>query len=671
MIRSGRVLFDHPSLGAVGHAAGYMPRIVAFSHEDKAAKGLRSLQDDQGGHGPTIRFGAVEIVAKNRAVLLRAPRGGGKTVFVQELEACLKGESSGDPVFNLGRLNRSVCRNDDGLFLRERWSAPLPTVISVDLSDDGQAGFRFRRGRDQTAVMAILDGLDHLAADRAGRLLEQAMTWLRCNPDSRLLVTGETETIAGFELPPDLAKHDLMPVPGMECRALCERLGFKEPERNVARWPGPFALWAVSGIDAPPWEQVRSLVGTNKAQRLAENAARQVGGDAERTSFFASNHVALDRVLAQRWLRDVLAARHLATEPIDQVVSRISDRTDRWIGSMTLFALDLPAGSERAAALVRGLMTEKPDPRMLLLASRLVQTGEPDSEIVRMALAAGIERGGFPVEFRRMLGQALALLGDPRELDKLVGVPAGTFRIGGGAHPNSRPEHVCSVEDYRIGAYPVTNSAYQEFATAAGRPWRSADAARREFANAPAVDLTWHDAMGYCAWLTSEWRAVGRIGAHEIVRLPTEPEWEVAARGPRGWHYPWGAEWAAGHANGEEAGLNEVCSVGLFPEGVSPFGCMDMAGQVWEWTTTLWGEDMGTPSFAYPYRNDGREDLDAGPSVRRVLRGGCFSSNRMKANGIYRGSLEPAGFWRGNGFRIVVANKGTKPGSLENSFRPM
>ena len=659
MIHPNRILFHHPSLGAVGHAVGYLPRIVAFSHEDEAAMGLRSLRDDPGRDGPTIRFGAVEMVSENRAMLLRAPRGGGKTVFVRELEACLNGESSGDPVFNLGRLNRSVCRNDDGLFLCERWRAPPPTVISFDLSDDGRPGFHFEPGREHPAVMAILDGLDHLGVDQAGSLLERAMTWLSHHPDCRLLLTGETDTIAALELPPELAAHDLMPVPGMECRALCGRLGLREPERNLARWPGPFALWAASGIDATPWEQVRSLVGTDETQRLAENAAHQVAGNGGRASLSASNHAALDCMLQQRWLRDILAARHLASEPIDQVVSRISVRTDRWMGSLTRFVLDLPAGSETAMALVRGLMTADEDPRMLLLASRLVLSGGPDSDIVRTALAAGIERGGLPAGLRRKFGQALALLGDPRRLDRLVEVPAGTFRMGGGIHPNSRPGHRCRVEAYRIGAYPVTNSAYLEFATATGRPWRSADATRLELANAPAVDLTWHDAMAHCAWLTSEWRAAGRISSDEIVRLPTEPEWESAARGSQGWHYPWGEEWAAGHANGEETGFNEVCSVGLFPEGASPFGCMDMAGQVWEWTTTLWGKDMGTPSFAYPYRNDGREDLDAGPSVRRVLRGGCFSSNRMKANGIYRGSLEPDGFWRGNGFRVVVGQAGT------------
>jgi iron(II)-dependent oxidoreductase len=182
-----------------------------------------------------------------------------------------------------------------------------------------------------------------------------------------------------------------------------------------------------------------------------------------------------------------------------------------------------------------------------------------------------------------------------------------------------------------------------------------------ERANAPATDLTWHDARAYCRWLTDNWREAGRIGPGEVVRLPTEPEWELAARGGRAdpgseaMVYPWGVAWKADAANSEEAGFNMPCAVGLFPAGASPYGCLDMAGQVWEWTATLWGDDMTMPNFRYPYADDGREDPDSGPSVRRVLRGGCFSSNRAKANCTYRGSLEPDGFWRGNGFRIVVA----------------
>jgi iron(II)-dependent oxidoreductase len=173
------------------------------------------------------------------------------------------------------------------------------------------------------------------------------------------------------------------------------------------------------------------------------------------------------------------------------------------------------------------------------------------------------------------------------------------------------------------------------------------------------VDLTWHDARACCAWLTARWRAEGRIAPQETVRLPTEPEWEYAARGAQpdsaGITYPWQGAWQALRCNSEEAGLNATCAVGLFPAGASWCGAEDMAGNIWEWCSTLWGADMAAPRFRYPHAEDGREDTAAGPRVRRVLRGGCFSSGRERACCTYRGSLEPDGFWRGNGFRVVVS----------------
>ncbi|KAG6361221.1 hypothetical protein INS49_009445 [Diaporthe citri] len=235
------------------------------------------------------------------------------------------------------------------------------------------------------------------------------------------------------------------------------------------------------------------------------------------------------------------------------------------------------------------------------------------------------------------------------------------------SQPNSRPLDIITVSSFRIGLYPVVNKDYLAFTQDTDREWLSPDGAYPERQNAPASDLTWHDARAYCGWLTTQWRSNGSISLEEEVRLPTEPEWERAARGNQndtgvdGLIYPWGTPWQDDAANSEETVFNSTCAVGLFPQGRSPYGCYDMAGHIWdsEWCTTLWGEDMATPSFTYPWREDGRERLDAREQVRRVLRGGCFSSPKIKANCTYRGSLEPSGFWRGNGFRIVVAKTDT------------
>jgi iron(II)-dependent oxidoreductase len=306
--------------------------------------------------------------------------------------------------------------------------------------------------------------------------------------------------------------------------------------------------------------------------------------------------------------------------------------------------------------------------RGALLAAELQTEAGPLKERIAAQILAVVSKGALSAPERERAGRILSVWNDPRDLDALAQIPAGSFTFGSNTHPNSAPSHAVEVEAFRIGLYPVTNAVYGAFVRATGRPWRSPDGFAKDRRNAPATDLTWHDARAYCDWLTDRWRKEERIEAEEVVRLPTEPEWERAARGDQRDFgdetiiYPWDGEWSVDAANSEEAGFNNTCTVGLFPKGRSAYGCYDMTGQVWEWNTTLWGEDMTTPSFTYPYREDGREAIDARPSIRRVLRGGCFSSNRMKASCTYRGSLEPDGFWRGNGFRIVVARTAASQG---------
>ena len=185
-----------------------------------------------------------------------------------------------------------------------------------------------------------------------------------------------------------------------------------------------------------------------------------------------------------------------------------------------------------------------------------------------------------------------------------VTVPAGEFWMGGKSEYGDNPVHRVQVAEFQIARVPVTNAQYAHYvADAQIQPpeyWRGGQPPKGRD-NHPVVNVSWHGALGYCQWLSQ------KIG--QPVRLPTEAEWEKAARGdqePR--TYPWGDDWRELHCNSDELGLGETSPVGLFLNGASPYGCLDMVGNVWEWTS------------------GGREDLQGDKA--RVLRGGAFFDSR-------------------------------------------
>lgn len=152
-------------------------------------------------------------------------------------------------------------------------------------------------------------------------------------------------------------------------------------------------------------------------------------------------------------------------------------------------------------------------------------------------------------------------------------------------------------------------------------------------AGKPVVGVNWHEAEAYCRWLSA-------VTGMEI-RLPTEAEWEKAARGTDGRAYPWGETFDAGRCNTVESHIDTPTPVGLYPAGVSPYGLFDAAGNAWEWTAD-WYQ-------VYP---GGQPSDDFGEKFRAV-RGGSWDNNHNLARCAYRFGLAPDNFSYDFGFRVM------------------
>lgn len=646
-------------------AQAYIPLLVNFSDEDKAARGLRKFTD--GAPPPPAFFSALEMVRDHPVLLLTGDTGAGKSAFAQHLA---QGLAAG------GSFSSLLPRNGQGTVMPEIWEAgDLRPVCLPVVGEEDFTALLLRHRPDvhecvngpgwqdsEASFQIIIDGLDK-AGIHGPALLAQALAFQARYPRIRLLLLAGTVQARDWLLPVDLVRHALLPLLGVQRQAFADRLFQETGQRlsataltDLAANPALFALAVASGAVATTEEEL--------ADAWLERSGLAIGATVEAAyeSCAGRNDHAFLPAGGRRTLQ-LLAARYLLDHEADEAVAGFDADPVSWSAVLcSLISRRLASGLDTEPLMVALMAGEREGALYgaLLCAGFLPPAGEVRVRALAI-LAQIVETGRLSAARREKAGRFLSRYGDRRDLQALADVPGGRFTCGSATHPNSAPVHTVEVGDFRIGRYPVVNGDYGAFVRETGRLWRSPDGFDPERLNAPATDLTWRDALAYCAWLTARWRAEKRIGAGEIVRLPTEPEWERAARGDRPdagaevCIYPWGDIWRDDAANSEEAGFNGTTAVGLFPAGRSPFGCLDMAGQIWEWCTTLWGEDMAAPSFTYPYEQDGREDAGAGPTVRRVLRGGCFSSGRLKANATYRGSLEPDGFWRGNGFRIVVA----------------
>ncbi|NUP53616.1 MAG: SUMF1/EgtB/PvdO family nonheme iron enzyme [Catenulispora sp.] len=196
------------------------------------------------------------------------------------------------------------------------------------------------------------------------------------------------------------------------------------------------------------------------------------------------------------------------------------------------------------------------------------------------------------------------------------------------------PRAAVHVPAFRIARTPVTVGQWRLFAQATGRPVPSRPA------DHPVIGVTWESATAYCHWLDAR---LGGLG----VRLPTEDEWERAARGDDDREFPWGAQYRTGLANLMDLGIGSTTPVGSFPEGASPFGVLDMVGNADEWTSTRYAPYPGAPAEV-PHTEDWAFDP-------HITRGGAFRHDRdlarcARRHGVYEADFEAIGV----GFRLAA-----------------
>jgi formylglycine-generating enzyme required for sulfatase activity len=252
------------------------------------------------------------------------------------------------------------------------------------------------------------------------------------------------------------------------------------------------------------------------------------------------------------------------------------------------------------------------------------------------------------------LGFALEHAGENEYLvPPLCALAAGSFLMGSDpardqeAKETECPQHPVTLSAYAIARYPVTVAEYAGAVRAGavreppvGTLFPIGWSAQLRRPDHPVVCVSWGDALAYAAWLA-------RLTAHPW-RLATEAEWERAARGTDGRIYPWGDTWEATRANTRDGGPQQTTPVGSYTGGVGPSGTSDQAGNVWEWTSSLF--------LPYPYvKSDGRE-LHEPEGFRgwRVLRGGSWNYPAQGARAARRGNADPS-FVRGSvGFRLVL-----------------
>ena len=338
----------------------------------------------------------------------------------------------------------------------------------------------------------------------------------------------------------------------------------------------------------------------------------------------------------------------------------------------------------------------------LLAGEVLVASGEHEKDVPRLReklkrmrrwQLALLTRGSrhLPVAECALAGRQLDALGDPRievtTLDEMPFciVPAGLFMMGEGDEPAEYgPLHRVDLPyAYAIARWPVSTAQWREFVAASGHAVRDPQSLEGP-GNGPANCVTWREAIAFCRFMTARWKQALPPGW--VVTLPSEGEWEKAARGglrvpaaPQSTgvaevasglqtaaamhdnaspqrQFPWGDGFDGEPVNIDEHGIGAPSALGLGASVPGPYGCEDLAGNVWEWTRSVWGEDVMEPACRYPFvaEQADRESTDVDERRFMSVRGGCWVGTRRYVRCAQRGGDRPG--LRGGllGFRVVL-----------------
>jgi formylglycine-generating enzyme required for sulfatase activity len=436
--------------------------------------------------------------------------------------------------------------------------------------------------------------------------------------------------------------------------------------------------------------QMKRGRGTTVEREWAEQCIRQAlpDCDARRILYLTTSAMLLDTDETEvrfyhQLLQEYFAACEMGQRVASGTVSAVFWPADHWWEATGWEETVLLAigKKEYAEALLGWLVRVNP-----LLAARCVFEGNPEVEEEKVQSVAHalvpFMTHAIPVpKVRSKVGRALAQLGDPRRgvgLDNegrpdivWCSIPAGVFSMGSleedeMAYEDEKPRHQHNIsKSYAMSRYPVTNVQYASFVQAGGyrkrRYWTEAGWSWRingnicelekykspfNLPNHPVVEISWYEAIAFSHWLTEELRQYGELTVDQNITLPTEPQWEKAARGTDGRRYTWGDKPDPNLGNYTDTRVGTTSAVGCFQRGASPYGVEDLSGNVMEWCRTKWNDDYQISEM----------DHDLRGCERRSLRGGAFFLRAKNIRCPTRFWLDPSSRSWYIGFRLVMVH---------------